>query len=380
MSIRRPANPLPTRWRDCAVAAGWVIALEVDNLVSGTLHGSVGLRAIIVAVVGSVALWRRRAPLTFVAIVLAGESVLVAAWNSNNNNVGIASLYVLIVAPYTAAREGSKGPALVGLASVLAWGLTVTTVTQPTAVNYIGTAAMTAAAWGTGRWLRARRRLNDELARDTERIEAERASRVRLAVADERTRIARELHALVAANISAMVIQAEAAELLLAGDLEAADTAMAAVERTGRNALSDMRRVLGVLRHSGESPSLAPQPGVGQLYALVEATRRSGRSVELSVDGEPGPLPASVDLGVYRILEEALATDGSQRTQIWLRFGEEAVELEVIAARLHGSSPWPTLAMRERVAMCKGEIDGPGQGDRARLQISLPRALEEVFA
>jgi signal transduction histidine kinase len=357
-----------------------VIALEIDNLVGGDPHASLLPHALIVAVIGSAAFWRRRAPLTFVAVVLAGASVLVAAESSSTNSVGIAPMYVLIVLPYTAARECSRWRALVGLTLLLAWGFASTAATQPSAAHYIGTAALTSAAWGAGRWLRARRLLNDELARNVERISAERASRVRLAVADERTRIARELHALVAANVSAMVIQAEAAELLLDGDLDAADAAMAAVERTGRQAVSDMRRVLGVLRRSEEAPTLAPQPGVGQLYALVEAARSVGRSVDLSVEGEPGPLPASVDLGVYRIVEEALATVGSQRAQVWLRFGEDVVELEVFAAGVNGSSPWPTLAMRERVAICDGVIHDAGHEDGRRLIVSVPRALEEAFA
>jgi signal transduction histidine kinase len=114
-------------------------------------------------------------------------------------------------------------------------------------------------------------------------------------LADERTRIARELHTVVASNVSAMVIQAEAAELLLDDDFRAADEAMAAVERTGRDALSDMRRMLGVLRQSGDATPLAPQPGVGELYGLVEAARTKRQGIELSVEGEPGPLPSTCE-------------------------------------------------------------------------------------
>ena len=258
--------------------------------------------------------------------------------------------------------------ALFGLAAVLAWGIVVDVATGSNTAGSIAGLVMTGASWGAGRWLRARRLLDAELARTAERIEAERTSRVRLAVADERTRIARELHTLIASNVSAMVLQAEAAELLLDADSQAADVAMAAIEQTGRGALADMRRMLGVLRHSEETPSLAPQPGVGQVYALVEAARGRGGSIELSVDGDPGPLPASVDLGLYRMLEETLTAERLERGVVRLRFCDDEVELEVSAYGLENSPPWPTLAMRERVAICQGTIQ-----ERVELSRQAPR-------
>jgi signal transduction histidine kinase len=363
-----------TRWRDPAIAAVWLIALEVENLTISRHHEPLAVEALLLAAMAIAAIWRRRAPLTFIAIVLGCSSALVPAWRSADVNV--APIYVAVVLPYTVARERSRWPATVGLAAVVAWALAVNSVTSPTVANFFGIGATICAAWAAGRWLRARRLLNDELKREAERIAAERESRVRLAVADERTRIARELHTLVAANVSAMVIQAEAAELLLDADLDAADGAMAAVEQTGRAALSDMRRVLGVLRHAEESPSLAPQPGVGQVYALVQRARNGDRAVELTVTGEPGPLPASVDLGLYRILEDALAGSVDE-AEVWLRFGEDDVALEVTAAPRDGSANWPTLAMAERVAICNGTIH---RSDARHIAVSLPRELEEAFA
>lgn len=376
-------NPAPARWRDTSVVAVWLVALEIENATLGVRHGSVALGALLVGAMALAAFWRRRAPLAFVAVVLALGSVLVWLWNSNNaaGNATVTPVYVLVFVPYAAARESSHRAAIVALAAVLIGGVGVNVATAtPSAASYIGTAAATAAAWAAGRWLRARGLLNDELARDAERIEAERESRVRLAVADERTRIARELHALVAANVSAMVIQAEAAELLLEGDLITADRAMAAVEQTGRNALSDIRRVLGVLRHADDSPSLAPQPGVGQIYALVEAARATGQSIELIVEGEPGPLAASVDLGVYRMLEEALSDGGQDRARVKLRFTDNDIELEVTTSGANGSPPWPTLAMRERAAICHGAMHSAQLPDGRQLNVSLPRNFEEALA
>jgi signal transduction histidine kinase len=375
--IQWPRNPIPSRWRDLAVASVWLVALEVEAVTLTDRPGPLVRNVLVVAVMTLAAIWRRRAPLAFVGVVLAFATTLVATMSSSD--LIVAQLYVTLVLPYTAAREARTDRALLGLGVLLAWGIGVDVAVSAGAGGFVGSAVSMLGAWGAGRWLRARRLLNDELQHNTERIEAERASRVRLAVADERTRIARELHSLVAANVSAMVIQAEAVALMLDRDLPAADRAMAAIEQTGRDALSDMRRALGVLRSAGESPSLAPQPGVGQVYALIETSRGSGRPIELSVDGEPGPLPASVDLGIYRILEEALASSvGAMSVQV--RFREDHVELEVVAARLDQSVQWPALAMGERVAVCNGAIDSDALAHGRRLRVTLPRELEKVFA
>jgi signal transduction histidine kinase len=374
--IQLPHNPTPVRWHDPAVTIGWLIALEVETVTLTDRPGPLIRNVLVVAAMALATIWRRRAPLAFVAVVLAFATALVATMSSGD--LIVAQLYVSLVLPYTAGREEPTARALLGLAVLLTWGIGVNAAVSPGTGSFVGTVVSMLAAWGAGRWLRARRLLNDELERNTQRIEAERAIRVRLAVADERTRIARELHSLVAGNVSAMVIQAEAAELLLDRDLQAADRAMAAVEQTGRDALSDMRRALGVLRHAGESPSLAPQPGVGQVYALIETARASGRPIELSVDGETGPLPASVDLGIYRILEEALGGSVGE-VGVQLRFREDQVELEVNAARLERSVRWPALAMGERVAVCNGAIDSDESPNGLRLRVTLPRELEKMF-
>ncbi len=378
MRLRAPRNPVPERWRDPVIAAAWLVALEVENLAVNDRPRSVLAYGLVVAVMGVAAVWRRRAPLTFALVVLAAASVLVAAWS--NTNLIVAPVYVQAFVPYTIAKECPGTRALFGLAAVLAWGVVVDVATSSNTAGSIAGLVMTGASWGAGRWLRARRLLDAELARNAEQIEAERASRVRLAVADERTRIARELHTLIASDVSVMVLQAQAAELLLDGNSPAADAAMAAIEQTGRDALADMRRMLGVLRHPEATPSLAPQPGVGQIYALIEAARGRGGSIELSVDGDPGPLPASVDLGIYRMLEETLAADRLERSVVRLRFRDDEVELDVSAYGLDDSPPWPTLAMRERAEICQGTIHSERGSSARRLVVTLPRRLAEVFA
>ena len=124
-----------------------------------------------------------------------------------------------------------------------------------------------------------------------------------------------------------------------------------------------------------EAAELAPQPGVGQIHGLVERAREQRRQVELEVDGDPGALPASIDLGVYRILEEALASTAASPLEVRLMFAERDVEMDVTSHSAPAAS-WPTLAMRARVALSDGELEA----DEGRLRVRLPRAFEEVLA
>jgi signal transduction histidine kinase len=175
-----------------------------------------------------------------------------------------------IIAAYTVAAYEPQTRAVIGLAVCLVAVWALFAITSHTSARHsafpTGTLVL---SWAVGRALRAHRLLNEELGRKAQRIAAERYSRELLAVADERTRIARELHAVVAGSVSAMVVQTEAAQQLLGEDLDRADAAMAAVEEAGRAALSEIRRILGVLRRGDESPERTPQPGVGQIHALV---------------------------------------------------------------------------------------------------------------
>jgi signal transduction histidine kinase len=373
MSKISQAAQVRDRWLDPALAAVAVVALEIEILTSKHRSGSLVLNVLGAAAITVPLVWRRRAPLVYACLTVGLAVVMTATLTNLAAPVIPASL--LIIAAYTVAAYEPQTRAVIGLAACLAalWGLVAMTQ-QPSVYHYAFPTGTLALSWAVGRAVRARRLLNEELGRKAERIAAERHSRELLAVADERTRIARELHAVVAGSVSAMVVQTEAAQHLLGEDLDRADAAMAAVEHAGREALSEMRRILGVLRRGDEAPELAPQPGVGQLHELVKRAREQRREVELQVDGDPGPLPASVDLGVYRILEEALASTGTGPLEVRLTFAERDLELDVSAHSAPAVS-WPTPAMRERVALCDGEL----QTDERRLRVRLPRAFEEVL-
>jgi signal transduction histidine kinase len=164
--------------------------------------------------------------------------------------------------------------------------------------HFVGAAFTISAAWAAGRAIRTYRPLSAKLRYSAARLAAEREDRVRLTVAGERSRIARELHAIVADRVAAMVVQAEGARTMLLHDRDRADRAMGNVEHIGRQTLAQMRRILGVLRVHSHQAELEPQPGVAQLYSLIQRARTRGQKIELNVAGDPGTLPAAVDIGL----------------------------------------------------------------------------------
>jgi signal transduction histidine kinase len=153
------------------------------------------------------------------------------------------------------------------------------------------------------------------------------------AVAEERARIARELHDLVAHNVSVMVVQAGAERHALAPGQESTRAALTSIEQSGRQALAEARRLLGVLRHGDDGEELQPQPGVARIGELVEQTRRAGLPVELAIEGEPVPLPAGIDLCAYRIVQEgltnALKHAGPAHARVRLRYAPARLAVEV---------------------------------------------------
>jgi signal transduction histidine kinase len=179
-----------------------------------------------------------------------------------------------------------------------------------------------------------------------------------------------------------MVVQAEAALSRIGKDPDQARPAMEAIERTGRGALAEMRRIIGVLRHETRGVERSPQPGLDEVYALVERVRAQGRPVELTVEGEAGTLARGVELGLYRILESALQRAGEvagSAIAVSLRFGEQELELR-LTAHCSGPNGWPTDAMRERLALCGGRHLDPDGGRGWRFNARLPRLGAEAFA
>jgi signal transduction histidine kinase len=361
---------------DVACAAGLFVVCEAELIARGhQLAFDVPLMALATAAIA----WRRRVPLLSTSTSMLGITFVVGTWQTTT--MLNAPQLVLLVAPYGVAAFAPLRRALVGLVVAVACVAVLNVVGPQQLSSVVFSVGAVSGPWAVGRVLRTRRELASELERTTARVHAERHSRELLVLAEERTRIAQELQALVAQSVSSMIVEAQGARQLVSVGAPDADDAMATVEATGREALTEMRRILGVLRHHDQPLDLAPQPGVGQVSTLVEQARRGRTEVTLEVNGTPGPLPASVDLGVYRVLEEALAglSHDDVVTDVVLTFESDHVALEVTTPRPH--LLWPTVAMRERVALCNGRLDvtqPPSGGER--LAVRLPRAFEEVPA
>lgn len=212
-----------------------------------------------------------------------------------------------------------------------------------------------------GRLLANRQRLQRALHEKAERAERERAARAEHAVLEERTRIAGDLHDIVAHALSGMVVQASAARRLADRDPERAREAFAAVESSGRDALAELRRLLGVLRRDDEELALAPQPSLAHIDSLVRRVCQSGLPVDLHVEGDAAPLPAGVDVTGYRVVQEALGAAAGERgaghADVWVRYQAGVVELEVRDdASDAADGARSLLGMRERVALYGGEL------------------------
>jgi signal transduction histidine kinase len=209
-----------------------------------------------------------------------------------------------------------------------------------------------------GRFMRHRARLHDTLVEKAQRLDLERDVRAESAAQEERTRIAGELHDVVAHALSAMVVQAGAARRLTERDPERAATAFHAVEDTGREALTEIRRLLGVLRREDEELALAPQPSLRHVSSLVRRVRAAGLPVDLTVEGEERELPAGVDLTAYRVVQGALKAafeaGHAGHATVRLRFGLADVMLEV--GDDGGAPERPLPGVPERVALYGGQL------------------------
>jgi signal transduction histidine kinase len=214
------------------------------------------------------------------------------------------------------------------------------------------------------------------LVEKTRRLERERAEGAAVAAEEERTRIAGELHDVVAHALSAMVVQASGARRLAERDPARAGDAFLAVERSGREALTEIRSLLGVLRREDEELALAPQPSLRHVEALVRRTRAAGLPVDLAVEGDARDLPIGLDLTAYRVVQEALreAVDHGQAgaARVRLRYGSDHVEVEV--ADDGGGVARPLRGIRERVTLSGGQLRAGARRDgghvvRARLPL-----------
>jgi signal transduction histidine kinase len=236
-------------------------------------------------------------------------------------------------------------------------------------------------AWAAGFAIGTRTQQAEQLRERTAQLEREREEQARAAVAEERARIARELHDVVGHSVSVMTVQASAVRRLLHPDQEKEREALRVVEETGRQAMAEMRRMVGVLRRPEEAPALAPQPSLEHLDKLVEQVREAGLPVALHVEGEPKPLAPGIDLTAYRLVQEgltnALKHAHASRADVTVRYLDGDVHL-VVSDNGRGAANGTggghgLVGMRERVSVYGGELDvGPGPNGGYVLHARLP--------
>jgi signal transduction histidine kinase len=323
---------------------------------------------------------RRSRPIAVLAITLAAAIIGDLLFGGFQLPGPVIALYTVAAhceRRLSLATAGATGAALV----IPAVG---NAVSEP--IFVVAMYAVFAAAWALGDGLRSRRAYLAELEARAEHAEREQEERARRAVAEEQARIARELHDVISHNVSVMVVQAAAGGDVFATHPERAREALGSIESTGREALAELRRLLGVVRpaEANARPGFAPQPGLVRLPELVEQVATAGLEVELTVAGEPRELPAGVDLSAYRIVQEALTNTlkhaRASKADVALRYGDASLELEVLddgSGTGAGGAGRGIIGMRERAALFGGELlAGPrpsgGFAVRARLPLGGP--------
>ena len=264
----------------------------------------------------------------------------------------------------------------------------------------VAAAAVLAAAVLAVRLVRARRAFAKALEERGWLLERERESAARQAVDTERARIARDLHDIVSHNVSVMVVQAGAARRVLGAEPGEAEAALLAVEAAGRDTMTELRHLLGVLAppadggEGGEDqPDLSPQPSLSRLSPLIDRIAFAGLPVEVRISGEPRPLPSGVDLTAYRIVQEALTNalkhGEGRKAEVTVRYADHYLRVEVLNSGpsvLSGDRPARPgrsdeegrglLGLRQRVAVFGGDLDARrrlGGGFRVRARIPLER-------
>ncbi|MFI6288689.1 sensor histidine kinase [Streptomyces sp. NPDC051018] len=340
-----------------------------------------------------VALRRRMPERMLVVAAVIGLAQLLLDVRVNPGN--FAMLVIIYTVAAQSASRWARRLALIG-------GLTAATLAQirwpEPGVTTLGRIFFSviltvpfALAWTLGDSIRTRRAYFEQLEERASRLEREREAQSKVAVAAERARIARELHDVVAHNVSVMVVQADGAAYVLDAAPDQAKQALETISTTGRQALAEMRRLLGVLRtgDTPESGEYVPQPDVQQIEDLVEQVRKAGLTVDFKIEGTPRPLPSGVELTAYRIVQEALTNTrkhggpdaGASVRLVYFDDGlgllveddgrgsaHELYEDGGVDGQGHG-----LIGMRERVGMVGGTLDaGPRPGGGFRISALLP--------
>jgi signal transduction histidine kinase len=383
--IARRGGPISP---DGLIALGAFAVCELELALSNHIDGPPWVNAVAAAGVTLPVTWRRLYPLAvapFMIAVLAGQELLDGDVLENS----VAAFVTVPLVVYSMAAILDRRRAIIGfgLSLALIWSVVIVSMRRGLD-EFVLSAILVGGPFLVGRIVNARVALARELRAKAARLEREREEGAKLAVAEERARIAREMHDVVTHNVSVMVVQASAARRMIDHNPDRAREALTSVERTGREALSEMRRMLDVLKREDEGLALAPQPSMDELEALLDRAREAGLEVDLEVEGERRRVQSSVDLSCFRIVQEALSNTlqhaHAAHAHVVLRYGADSVEVGVSddgrGTRLEApnGSGHGLVAMRERVAMLGGSLEAGQRADGGfEVRATLPLEPEE---
>jgi signal transduction histidine kinase len=369
---------------DVALAGAFLVvaALEIGfssepSEVSRPLLGAMAL------VTTAALVWRRRAPFASALVVFGTLTLVAVFWQTS----GLWMALVAVVAVYSVAAHTERLPALIAAGLWCVGGaLPIAQEDNRDIWDFVGNylffaLLLTAAPWIAGRVVRRRQARAAQLQERVVAVERESDERARAAVGEERLRIARELHDVVGHALGVIVVQAGAERATLSRAPDSTHDTLLTIERTGRAALGEMRRLLDLMRGAGDDIALAPQPTLEQLPRLIDELRAAGLPVEVRIEGRPRPLAPGVDLAVYRIVQEALTNtlkhSGRARARVTIRYAAAGLELEITDDGAASAGPADgdghgLIGMRERVALhhgslATGALPGGGFAVTARL-------------
>jgi signal transduction histidine kinase len=379
---------LPPYRFDALLALAVYVEVCAELVVLAELRGAkLALGLVLAGLFGLGMALRRRVPLAAIALATGGVAAGGLLGSQVTDNV-TSPLFVAMFVNYTAGTvlEGRRLAAGFGVGAILVAVSVLTDPENPGPIDLVFSNIFAVAGpMLCGVLLRNRARLNQALRDKAQRAEQDRAEEAEAAALEERTRIASELHDVVAHALSAMTVQATAARRLADRDPGKAAAAFSAVEGTGREALTELRRLLGVLRKEDEELALAPQPSLAHVRSLIQRAGAAGLYVELRIEGEPVLLPAGVDLTAYRLVQEGLTNSikhaAASRADVRVRYDGDHVEIEICddgrgadgADAAANGGGHGLVGMRERVSIYGGELEaGPRAEGGFRLRARLP--------
>jgi signal transduction histidine kinase len=379
---RRLARLTETDWRviDRVFVVFLLVVCEVGALFHDDLTGPRGANMAVLAFMSLAFLWRRSRPFVTLGAVVAGATFMAGFLTPPPEMFALVVL--LVSACYAAGRHLAGRQGLLGLVVAVGSVVTLALIFDPGDVIW-PTVFFAGLPWLVGRTMRNQTLLTRELAEKAERAAHAREEDERRAIAVERSRIARELHDVLAHNLSVMVVQAGAARRIAEARPDQAAEAAELIQRTGREALAELRHLFGAVRR-GEGEALSGPPSLARVDELARGARAAGLKVRLSVDGDPVPLPPGVDQAAYRVVQEALTNTlkhaGGTHATVTVSYepGEVVLSIEDDGAADRGDglsetgSGYGLVGMRERVALYGGVLqagprDSGGFAVRARL-------------